>query len=122
MTLYYLAQMLNTSICGELFMYAIVEIADKQFQVTKDDLIKIPLLKKEVGEKIELDKVLFYSDGSKVKIGKPLLKGAKVSAEVIEHGRDKKIIVFKKKRRKGFKVKNGHRQHFTKIKISNLSA
>jgi large subunit ribosomal protein L21 len=114
--------MLNTSIRGELFMYAIIEIADKQFQVTKDDLIKIPLLKKEVGEKIELDKVLFYSDGSKVKIGKPLLKGAKVSAEVIEHGRDKKIIVFKKKRRKGFKVKNGHRQHFTKIKINNLSA
>lgn len=103
-------------------MYAIVEIADKQFQVKKDELIKVPLLQKKVGDKLELDRVLLLSDGSKIKVGKPLLKGAKISAEVIEHGRDKKVIVFRKKRRKGFKVKNGHRQHFTKIKINNLSA
>lgn len=102
-------------------MYAIVEIADKQIQVTKDALIKVPLLEKEVGEKLEFDRVLLYSDGSKIRIGKPLLKGAKISAEVIEHGRDKKVIVFRKKRRKGFQVKNGHRQNFTKIKINNLS-
>jgi large subunit ribosomal protein L21 len=103
-------------------MYAIVEIADKQFQVTKDELINVPFLQKKVGDKLELDRVLMFSDGSKVKIGKPLIKGAKILAEVIEHGRDKKVIVFRKKRRKGFKVKKGHRQHFTKIKISNLSA
>jgi large subunit ribosomal protein L21 len=103
-------------------MYAIIEIADKQFQVTKDELIKVPFLQKKVGDKLELDRVLLFSDDSNVKVGKPLLKGTKISAEVIEHGRDKKVVVFRKKRRKGFKVKKGHRQHFTKIKINNLSA
>jgi large subunit ribosomal protein L21 len=103
-------------------MYAVVEIASKQFQISKDDLVRVPLLKKEVGEKVEFDRVLLYSDGSKTKIGKPVLKGAKVSAEIVEHGRDKKVVVFRKKRRKGFKVKRGHRQDFTTIRIKNLSA
>jgi len=102
-------------------MYAIVEIADKQYHVEKDSVLKVPLLNKEAGDKLELDRVLLYSDGSKIKTGNPILKGAKVSAEVVENGRDKTVIVFRKKRRKGFKVKRGHRQHFTKIKITNLS-
>lgn len=103
-------------------MYAIVEIADKQFQVEKDNIVKVPLLENKVGDKVEFDRVLLYSDGSKVKIGKPVVKGATVSAEVAEHDRDKKVIVFKKKRRKGFKVKGGHRQHFTKVKVTKISA
>lgn len=103
-------------------MYAIVEIADKQFQVEKDSVVKVPLLNGKVGDKIEFDRVLLYSDGSKVKVGKPLVKDAKVSAEVVEHDREKKVIVFRKKRRKGFKVKRGHRQHFTKVKITKLTA
>lgn len=102
-------------------MYAIVEVANKQIQVTKDALIKVPFLQKEVGEKVEFDRVLLYSDGSKIKVGKPVLKDAKISAEIIENGRDKKVVVFRKKRRKGFQVKKGHRQQFSKIKINNLS-
>ena len=106
---------------GEFMMYAIVEVANKQIQVTKDALIKVPFLQKEVGEKVEFDRVLLYSDGSKIKVGKPVLKDAKISAEIIENGRDKKVVVFRKKRRKGFQVKKGHRQQFSKIKINNLS-
>lgn len=102
-------------------MYAIVEIADKQFQVEKDNIVKVPLLENKVGDKVEFGRVLLYSDGSKVKVGKPVVKGATVSAEVVEHDRDKKVIVFKKKRRKGFKVKGGHRQHFTKVKVTKIS-
>lgn len=102
-------------------MYAIVEIADKQYQVAKDDVLTVPKLNKELGEKVEFDRVLLYSDGSNVKIGRPTVKGAKVAGEVLENGRAKKVIVFKKKRRKSFQVKRGHRQDFTKIKITNLS-
>ncbi len=102
-------------------MYAIVEIAGKQFRVEKDAQIKVPLLHHEVGEKVEFDKVLFVNDDSGVKVGAPVVEGAKVSAEVLEHGREKKIIVFKKKRRKGYRKKQGHRQHFTRIKIENIS-
>ena len=102
-------------------MYAIVEIADKQYHVEQDSVVKVPLLDGKAGDKIEFDRVLLYSDGSKMQTGKPILKGAKVSGEVLENGRDKTVLVFRKKRRKGFKVKNGHRQHFTKVKITNLS-
>ncbi|HFB67827.1 MAG TPA: 50S ribosomal protein L21 [Calditrichae bacterium] len=102
-------------------MYAIVEIAGKQFRVEKDAQIKVPLLHHEVGEKVEFDKVLFVNDDSGVKVGAPVVEGAKVSAEVLEHGREKKIIVFKKKRRKGYRKKRGHRQQFTRIKIENIS-
>ncbi len=102
-------------------MYAIVEIAGKQYRVEKDARLKVPLLHHEVGEKVEFDRVLLISDDGGVKIGAPVVEGAKVSAEVLEHGREKKIIVFKKKRRKGYRRKKGHRQHFTRIKIENIS-
>ncbi len=102
-------------------MYAIVEIAGKQFRVEQDAQLKVPLLHHDVGDKVEFDKVLFVSDDNGVKIGKPVVEGAKVSAEVLEHGREKKIIVFKKKRRKGYRKKRGHRQQFTRIKIENIS-
>ncbi len=101
-------------------MYAIVEIAGKQFRVEKDAQVKVPLLASEVGKKVEFEKVLLVSDDSGVKIGTPVVEGAKVSAEVLEHGREKKIIVFKKKRRKGYRKKRGHRQHFTRIKIEDI--
>ncbi len=101
-------------------MYAIVEIAGKQFRVEKDKLIKVPLLPNAVGESVSFDRVLFVDDGDKPQVGHPVVEGASVAAKVIEHGRDKKVIVFKKKRRKGYKVKNTHRQHFTKIQIENI--
>ncbi len=102
-------------------MYAIVEIAGKQFRVEKDAVVKVPLLHEEVGKTVEFDRVFLLDDGKEVKVGRPVVEGAKVKAKVVEHGRDKKIIVFKKKRRKGYKVKKGHRQHFTKIQIENIA-
>lgn len=103
-------------------MYAIVEIAGKQFRVEPEMTLKVPLLNKEVGETVEFDRVLFYRDEKETRIGSPVLSGAKVAATVVATGRDKKVIVFRKKRRKGFKVKKGHRQHFTKIKVENIEA
>lgn len=102
-------------------MYAIVDIAGKQIRVEKNEVIKVPYLHQEIGGAIEFDHVLLLDDGKKVKIGQPDIKGAKISAKVLEHGRDKKVIVFKKKRRKGYKVKNGHRQDFTKIQIDKIA-
>ena len=103
-------------------MYAIVEISGKQFRVEQNMQVKVPLQHKAVGETVEFDRVLLVNDGSEVKIGRPVVEGAKVEATVVEHGRDKKVIVFKKKRRKGYKVKRGHRQLFTKIKIEKIAS
>lgn len=104
-------------------MYAIVEIAGNQYRVEKNKNLKVPLLHKESGAKVEFDRVLFYADDSgKNQIGQPVVKNMKVAATVLEHGRDKKVVVFKKKRRKGFRVKNGHRQGYSLIQIDNISA
>jgi len=104
-------------------MYAIVEIAGKQFRVKKDEEVKVPLLSAEAGSKVEFDRVLFFQDDKgKNEFGQPMIDGFQVSATVIEHGREKKIIVFKKKRRKGYQKKNGHRQDFSLIKIEGLGA
>jgi large subunit ribosomal protein L21 len=102
-------------------MYAIVEIAGKQFRVEKDMTLKVPLIQQAVGESVEFERVLMFHDGDDLKMGRPVVKGAKVEAKVVDHGRAKKQIVFKKKRRKGYKVKNGHRQYFTRIKIENVA-
>ncbi len=101
-------------------MYAIVEVGGQQFRVAKNDELLAPKLTEEEGKKIELDKVLFTSDGKKVTIGNPLVKGAKVKATVIGNEKGKKVIVFKKKRRKGYKVKNGHKQDYTRLKIDGI--
>ncbi|RMF56171.1 MAG: 50S ribosomal protein L21 [Calditrichaeota bacterium] len=103
-------------------MYAIVEISGKQFRVEPNVKLKVPYQHKEVGDTVEFDRVLLLHDGSEVKVGHPVVEGAKVQAKVVEHGREKKIIVFKKKRRKGYKVKRGHRQHFTRIEIENIAS
>jgi len=102
-------------------MYAIVEIAGKQFRVEKDKIIKIPLLREEVGAAVEFDRVLLLDNDKEVKVGKPLVEDIKITAKVVEHGRDRKVIVFKKKRRKGYQKKNGHRQPFTKIQIEKIA-
>ncbi|GAB4339829.1 MAG: 50S ribosomal protein L21 [Calditrichia bacterium] len=102
-------------------MYAIVEIAGKQFRVEKDKVIKVPYLRSEVGETVEFDRVLLLADEKGVKIGRPVVEKAKVSAKVVENGREKTVIVFKKKRRKGYRVRKGHRQHFTKVQIENIA-
>ncbi len=101
-------------------MYAIVNIAGKQYKVSKGDKLKVARLAFEVGEKISFENVLLTDDGKNIKIGKPTVKGAKVDAEVLEHGRLKKILVYKKKRRKGYQRKTGHRQDFSSIKINSI--
>ena len=100
---------------------AVVQIAGKQMRVHENDVIKVPLLADEVGSSVEFDQVLFVSD-DEVKIGAPTVDGAKVVAEVVEHGRDKKIRVFKMKRRKTYRRTKGHRQHFTQLRITAIQA
>ena len=102
-------------------MYAIVNISGKQFRAEKGKSLKVPSQNTEVGKKLSYDQVLLTNDNGKVQIGNPFIKNFKVSATVIENGRDKKIIVFKKKRRKGYKRKNGHRQGFSLIQIDSIS-
>lgn len=101
-------------------MYAIVEIAGKQFKVAKDQYIYAPKLEGDAGAAISFDKVLLIDDGGAITIGAPLLAGASVSGKIVEHVKGNKVIVFKKKRRKGYVVKNGHRQQFTKVQIDSI--
>lgn len=102
-------------------MYAIVEIAGKQFKVTKDQFVYAPLMDGEEGASVEFDKVLLFSDNDTVDVGAPAIKGVTVSGKILGHVKGDKVIVFKKKRRKGYKKKNGHRQNFTKIMIEGIS-
>ncbi|HDQ00264.1 MAG TPA: 50S ribosomal protein L21 [bacterium] len=101
-------------------MYAIVELGGQQFKITKDDVILAPKLSESAGSQIEIEKVLLAADGKDVQVGSPTIKGAKVTATVIQDERGKKVIVFKKKRRKGYKVKRGHKQEYTRIKIEDI--
>lgn len=101
-------------------MYAIVNIAGKQYKVTKGDRLKVARLSSKVGDKIDFTDVLLTDDGKNVKIGSPAVKGAKVTAEVLEHGRHRKILVYKKKRRKGYQRKNGHRQDYSAVKVNEI--
>ncbi len=102
-------------------MYAIVEIAGQQFKVEKDQQLFVHRLQDKEGSKISFDKVLLIDNKGKVNVGAPVIKGAAVSAKVIEHLKGDKVTVFKKKRRKGYKVKNGHRQFLTKIQIESIA-
>jgi large subunit ribosomal protein L21 len=103
-------------------MYAIVEIAGQQFKVEKDQQIFVHRLEQKEGDKVSFDNVLLTDNDGKVKVGAPAVKGAKVDATIIEHLKGDKVIVFKKKRRKGYRKRNGHRQYFTSIKIDNIKA
>ena len=101
-------------------MYAIVEISGKQFKVEKKQKLFVNRIDAEEGKKVSFDNVLMFSDGNKLSIGSPLVSGVKVDAKVLKHLKSDKVIVFKKKRRKGYKVKNGHRQHITQIEINDI--
>ena len=103
-------------------MYAIVEIAGQQFKVEKDQQIFVHQLEGKEGDKVEFSNVLLIDDGGKIAVGAPAVEGAKVTAKIVEHAKGDKVIVFKKKRRKGYAVKNGHRQRFTKIAIDGITA
>ncbi|RLD48903.1 MAG: 50S ribosomal protein L21 [Bacteroidetes bacterium] len=101
-------------------MYAIVDIAGQQFKVEKDNKIFVHRLQDEEGAKVEFDNVLLVDDGKKVKVGTPNVKGVKVTATVVSHLKGDKVMVFKKKRRKGYKVLNGHRQYLTQLLIEDI--
>jgi len=103
-------------------MYAIVEIAGQQFKVAKDQKVFVHRLQTEEGKKVSFDNVLLLEDGGKVTVGAPAIDGAQVGAKVLKHLKGDKVIVFKKKRRKGYRVKNGHRQSLTEIVIENIIA
>jgi large subunit ribosomal protein L21 len=104
-------------------MYAIVEIGGKQFRVSKDLKLRVPRLDSEAGMKIGFDQVLLVDDGNgKTTIGNPIVKNMLVNATVIGHDRDKKVLVFKKKRRKGYQKKQGHRQGYSIIEINTIGS
>ncbi|AFD06328.1 50S ribosomal protein L21 [Solitalea canadensis] len=101
-------------------MYAIVNIAGQQFKVAKDQQIFVHRLQGDEGASIEFGDVLLVANGDKISVGAPNVSGSKVTAKILSHLKGDKVIVFKKKRRKGYKRKNGHRQSFTKIQIENI--
>jgi large subunit ribosomal protein L21 len=103
-------------------MYAIVEIAGQQFKVQKDQKIFVHRLDAEAGQTLTFDRVLLVDNDGQITLGAPAIQGASISAEVIEHLKGDKVIIFKKKRRKGYRKKNGHRQSFTAIKIAGINA
>lgn len=101
-------------------MYAIVEIAGQQFKVVKDQQIFVHRLQADEGSNVEFEKVMLTDNEGKISIGTPLVQGAKVSATVVNHCKGDKVLVFKKKRRKGYQKMNGHRQYLTKLKIDEI--
>jgi large subunit ribosomal protein L21 len=103
-------------------MYAIVEIAGQQFKVSKDLKVYVHRLTSEEGSKVSFDKVLLLDDNGNVTLGAPAIEGASVEAKVLQHLKGDKVIVFKKKRRKGYKKRNGHRQYLTQIVIEGITA
>lgn len=103
-------------------MYAVVRTGGKQFVVSEGDFFKAEKLSGEVGEKVVFDDILLVSRDGDLKIGAPVVAGAKVTGTIVEQDRLKKIIVFKMKRRKGFRKKTGHRQYYTGIKVDSIEA
>ena len=103
-------------------MFAIIETGGKQYKVTEGDVIRVELLKAEPQSTLEIDKVVALHDGTSLTAGTPYVENAKVSCTVLEHGKAKKVIVFKYKPKKNIRVKNGHRQPFTKLQVEKIMA
>ena len=103
-------------------MYAIVNIAGQQFKVSKDAPVFVHRLDANEGDSVSFDQVLLVDNNGSVKVGAPTVSGAKVTAKVVAHVKGDKVLVFKKKRRKGYQKMNGHRQSFTKIQIESITA
>jgi large subunit ribosomal protein L21 len=103
-------------------MYAVIKTGGKQYRVTPGERLKIELLDAEEGAQIDLDQVLVVADGESVTFGRPLVAGAKVTATVLAHGRHDKVKIFKMRRRKHYQKHQGHRQHYTEVRIEAISA
>jgi large subunit ribosomal protein L21 len=103
-------------------MFAIAEIAGRQFQLRQGESVKVPLLDLDAGAKVTVDKILAIVDGAESRFGNPHLDGVTIDTTVIEHGRERKVINFKMKRRKGYRRKRGHRQNYTLISVDGIKA
>jgi len=103
-------------------MYAVVSSGGKQYKVHEGEILRVEKISGNIGDKVSFDKILMYSDGENVRIGRPVLDDVMVRGQIVEHGKNKKIIVFKYKRRKRYRRKQGHRQQYTAIKIENIEA
>lgn len=103
-------------------MYAVIRTGGKQYQVAPGERLRIEKLDGAVGDTVELSDVLLVVDGENVRVGQPVVEGAKVTARIVEQDRAKKIVVFKKKRRKGYRLKQGHRQEYTAVEIQEITA
>jgi large subunit ribosomal protein L21 len=101
-------------------MFAIVEVGGFQYRIKQSDVVRVPLMQANVGEEVTLSNILAAGEGANIRVGAPTLNGA-VKATVMAHGKAEKVIVFHKKRRKGYRKKNGHRQHFTDLQISSIA-
>ena len=101
-------------------MYSIIKISGKQYSVSEGDIIKVSTQDWKVGDTVKLNKVLLTNSGENVSVGTPIVAGASVTLEIMEHNRDKKILIYKKKRRKGYQRKNGHRQGYSLLKVNKL--
>jgi large subunit ribosomal protein L21 len=104
----------------EAALYAIVQTGGRQFRVAPEETVRIPKIEAQVGSRVELDRVLLVQGDSGVTFGRPTVSGAKVVAEVVQQGREEKIVVFHKRRRKRYQKKNGHRQPFTEIRVTEI--
>ena len=103
-------------------MYAVVETGGKQYRVMVGQTIDVERLEADVGDTVELDRVLMIADGDKVQVGQPIIDAAKVAATVVEQGKGRKVIVFKYRAKQRYRRKKGHRQHFTRLHIDEISA
>jgi len=103
-------------------MYAIIRTGGKQYQVEAGKRLRVEKLAGKIGDSIVIDDVLMIADGEDIKIGQPVVDGAKVNAKIVEQDKAKKVLVFKKKKRKGYQVKRGHRQSFTSLEIQDIQA
>ncbi|MBW2732358.1 MAG: 50S ribosomal protein L21 [Deltaproteobacteria bacterium] len=103
-------------------MYAVVKTGGKQYRVAEGDVIKVEKLEAQLGATIELDQVLMVADDESLQLGHPIVEGAKVSAEIVDQDRDRKVLIFKYRRRKRYRRKAGHRQPFTALKIIGITA
>lgn len=101
-------------------MFAVVDIAGRQYKVTENDKLLVPTHKGEVGTKVQFEKVMMLGDDTEVAVGNPVLSGARVEATVLDHVKGPKVMVFKKKKRKGYRVKRGHRQQYTEVQILSI--
>ncbi len=103
-------------------MFSIVEQGGFQYKVSEGDTIKVPMIEAEKETEISFEKVLMVQNGEEIKIGTPVVEGAVVKAKVLDHGKYRKVVIMKKKRRKGYKRKTGHRQTYTKLKVTSITA